>query len=570
MHQKPKQIFILFVYAGLLLLLWPLSVWAANLLSNDMLEAPFVKYGDYTDPFNRHWDLKVAESWEKFIIAQDGDRLRFFSSCDWAAFNNSVFCEKTDGAEAQVIWSAKSFEAGIYQQVSGLTIGKNYGFQGGILQVWETTSSQTDGKMFRSVGIDPYGGIDPSSANVIWSPEEDQDVAWFWPGIGAQAKATTMTVFVRIRSPHDVVTSLTANQVWIDNTFMDEAPTTNLNLTVDSPTQVTATWSGTALSGFALFAYDAQYRKTTDSTWTDLQVFASNVPASTTTSKSFAVESGVEYIVRARTWHEQTPGNGHEVPGPWVEKSVIAGGLVAGKVFDNQNNIMSGVTISLAGTPATNTSSDALGEYYLLTGVGTFNLTATNANGWTSTQPISVTVPNLQTIIPLTLTLAPPDNIVNNGDFENGLTGWQLQGTTPTTTSNRYNGAQSLSLSGTVTISQSDTISNSYQPTLAFWYKTEGSDGNDTFRAEILGATSPGPIIAAVTPNNSFSTTTNSNWQFISLPFTSTAVYTGEVGLRFSLSNGGGSPMTVYVDNVSLGSAQEISKVYLPLILQSN
>ena len=169
-----SKLFIVSVTLGITLLFIPLIVRAANLLTNDMLELPFVSYDTYIDPLNRTWTLQVANGWEKFILAdtyKSGQRLRFFTASDWAAFNGSPITEKRDGSNAQVWWSSEVFDTGIYQQVTGLTIGETYGFQAGTLQVFETTGSKTHNKMFRSVGIDPTGGTDPTSPNVVWSPE---------------------------------------------------------------------------------------------------------------------------------------------------------------------------------------------------------------------------------------------------------------------------------------------------------------------------------------------------------------------------------------------------------------
>ncbi|MFQ5611350.1 MAG: hypothetical protein ACE5H9_04365 [Anaerolineae bacterium] len=544
---------------GLLLFL-PVSGRGANLLSNDGLEAPFVQYGTYTNS-GVDWKLQVAHDWEKFIILdntyKDGQRLRFFSASDWAAFNGSPFVEKRDGSDAQVWWSSRKFDAGVYQQITGLTVGEVYGFQAGTLQVWETTGSQTHGKMFRSVGIDPFGGTDPTSPNVLWSPEESLDVDWFYPGVGAQAMAGTMTVFVRVRSPERASTP-NSNQVWVDDTFLDLAPTTSLTLTADSPTQVTATWSGTPRAGFHLFAYEAQYRKATDSSWTDLQVFDSSTdPVPTGSSGQFTVEPGLEYIVRARTWHEQDGGDSHEVPGPWTEQSIVAGGLVSGRVLSNREQGVIGVTVQVSGA-LTATTSDGAGAYSLFTGPGGFSLTTTASSGWTNPQPVQATVANTATT-PLSITLRPPDDIITNGDFESGANGWNLSGSSPATvTTGHRSGAASLQLSGTASLSQTGLISDSYQPVLSFWYNVvSGSPGN--FTAEILGTD-------GLTVTNAFTPSIGGGWQHAWLPLGLTEVYTGQVGVRFRL-NPSGPATVVSLDEVSLGGSWGgPRRAYLPSI----
>ncbi|MBI1878559.1 MAG: hypothetical protein HYR94_10085, partial [Chloroflexi bacterium] len=123
-------------------------------------------------------------------------------------------------------------------------------------------------------------------------------------------------------------------------------------------------------------------------------------------------------------------------------------------------------------------------------------------------------------------------------------------------------GASSLSLSNTVTMSQTGLVSGTYQPVLSFWYKIEGGDGDDSFTAEFLGTDS-------ITPTNSFTISTNGDWQQAWLPLNLTEVYTGPVGVRFSLSQTGPTQTTVYLDEVSLGGSWGgPNQTILPIILK--
>ncbi len=559
--------------AILLMLMLPLALLAANQLQNDGLEPPFNAYGTWTGS-GHVFTLEVAHDWEKFYIPSgtydSGNKLRYFRAS--AVEFLYGFTEKRDGADAQLFWSTKPYDAGIYQQVSGLTPGENYGLQIGILQVYANTTSKTDNKMFRSVGIDPTGGTDPSSSNVIWGPEEGKDVDWFYPGVGAEAISSTMTVFVRVRSTDDAPT-FEENLVWVDDAFLDIAPTTTLTLTLDSATQVTANWSGTPRSGFNLFAYEAQYRKDTETTWTDLQVFTSDEganPPSTGTSQSFTVEPWVEYLVRARTWHEQSGGDSHEIPGPWTEGSFTSGGMVTGNVLDNRGNSMNGATVSVSGH-ATSTTTTNDGSYTLFTGAGSFEIEASLGSGWSIPNPVGVTVPDISAIVPLTITLRPAEDAISNGDFTAGLTGWDDSGTTPTTSSAEYRTAgRSLKLTGDVSISQTSAISGGYEPILSFWYKLSGGDGDDVFTAQILGDETVLLSAAGMLSfTNTFSTSTIGNWQHHWLSLNLTEVYTGEVGVKFTLSQSGLTQTTVYLDEVSLGKAGGgPNKTYLPIVLK--
>lgn len=573
---KIKRFWMIVLSVSMGFLLVPLAVWGANLLKNDGLEAPFVQYGTYRDT----WKLQVAHDWNKFVIDsyENEKRLRYFSSCEWAAFNGGPVCEKRDGSEAQVWWSSEKFDSGVYQQISRLAVGEHYGFEAGILQVWETTRSQTDGKMFRSVGIDPYGGTDAKSPHVIWGPEEDQDVDWFYPGVGATAMSSTVTVFARVRSPYEASTP-NSNQVWVDDTFFDLAPTTTLTLQADLPTRIIARWNGAPRAGFHLFAYEAQYKKATDLAWPNLQYFDSRTEETdlpTGTSASFAVEPGEDYLVRARMWHEvDGPGNahaGHEVPGPWAEESISTGGVVKGKILTNQGQGLGNATVTAAET-ATATTSIGGGSYSLFTGPGEFSLTATISSGWTSPVPVAVTVP-LTGAARLTLTLRPPDNAILSGDFENSLDGWQTTLSDPQyLTANRRSGDYSLCLTETAELTYTTQVNAMYAPVLSFWYRVDGADGS-RLTAQIFG-----PASLAPTTPLTFTAATN-GWQFAWLPLnlrnapggtgyfiSPTNVYSGEVGVRFSVTQAGAPGTRFCLDEVSLGrSWGGPNKVLLPLI----
>lgn len=547
---------------GLAAALLPLSVWAANLLQNDGLEAPFVKYGTWDSGQGKVFDLEVAHNWERFFIPagtyNNGDKLRYFRASALEFLYHYV--EKRDGQDAQLFWSTSPFDAGIYQQVTGLTPGETYGVQAGILQVYQNTHTTTQNKMFRSVGIDPTGGTDPTASSVIWGPEENRTPNWFYPGVGTQAISSTMTMFVRVRSLYDAPAT-EENSVWVDDTFLDVAPTTTLSLTVDSATQVTANWSGAPRSGFHLYAYEAQVRKITDSAWTGLQIFTSQTGPSTTTSQSFTVEPGVEYLVRTRTWHEQDAADSHEVPGPWTEATISTGGIINGQVLNSQGVPVSGATVSAAGV-ATTTSTTA-GGFKLQTGAGSFQLQATAGTNTSALLPVAV--PSTTIVVPFTITLRPPDEAITNGDFSTGLTGWSLSGTTPTTSSVEFRTpGRSLQLTGSSGVWQTTAVSGMYRPVLSFWYKLVG-DGNDTFSAHIT------PSGSGIWSLADSSFTTPGDWQFVSLPLNQTEVYTGSITVSFDLTQTGGlSDTVVYVDEVSVGKSWGgPNKVFLPLLVKN-
>jgi hypothetical protein len=332
------------------------------------------------------------------------------------------------------------------------------------------------------------------------------------------------------------------------------APTTSLTLSKNSPTEDKAKWQSTPRSGFQLKGYEAQYRKITETTWTNLQLVDSSNDFSLATSQVFSGEKGIEYVVRARTWHEQIGGDSHEVPGPWAEKTIALGGHISGRVLDNRAEPFGGLIVQAS--PILSKTAGPQGNYSLVTGVGSFSLTVKGGGSWTTPQAVRAVVPDDETTLPLTITLRPADDIIQNGDFESSsLAPWSHTISQPTfITTNQRSGQQSLCLTG--------LISAMFRPTLSFWYQVQSGDGADLLTAEVLGTSD-------LTPTNRFTTTTVSNtWQHAWLDLNLTEVYSGSVGVRFILNKVGPTPATVCLDEISLGGARRTYQLYLPVVVK--
>jgi hypothetical protein len=143
------------VSLGVLLAL-PVAALAANLLTNGNFDFFSVVSGRSWNGF----DEKVGTDWAHFYIDDDTreDKLHWFSSTPYEL-------EGEDGS-AQVLWSAYEYDAGIYQRVTGLTVGTAYGFDVPFTTFWRGPGyPDSDGIMKKQVGIDPTGGTVPTSAD---------------------------------------------------------------------------------------------------------------------------------------------------------------------------------------------------------------------------------------------------------------------------------------------------------------------------------------------------------------------------------------------------------------------
>jgi hypothetical protein len=160
----------------------------------------------------------VASDWTPFVEF----------SVEPPAFNSAG---ETPLAPAQEIFCGwLPFTAGIYQQVQ-VTPGAAYVAAIGWAPYasYDDTGRRNAGQFIgRKVGVDPRGGTDPTSANIVWSPEVWDELGGVFPQlrVSAVAQTGTVTVFVRAHNPQ----SHGNDKVWFDA----------VTLMVD-PTQPTAT-----------------------------------------------------------------------------------------------------------------------------------------------------------------------------------------------------------------------------------------------------------------------------------------------------------------------------------------
>lgn len=157
---------------------------SAQTLQNGHFTAPFVVVDSNT---------AVAANWTAYELSANPQ------------FKQSDFEQMPGGPGGQVscqqIWADWStFEAGVYQRVSGATIGQCYRAKGWFMSIYgqgQTIANIQDGNIYQRIGVDPYGGTNPNSANVIWSWNDPMDRRWREIPVDAVAKSTTITVFAR-------------------------------------------------------------------------------------------------------------------------------------------------------------------------------------------------------------------------------------------------------------------------------------------------------------------------------------------------------------------------------------
>ncbi len=193
-----------------------------NLLTDGDFEAPTWRAQDGIG------ELKIAPGWRGWYV--EANRIQpyvkrpsncdtsdptcywarpEFNSADFDAFPNRVH----NGFKAQKYFTyGRMHEAGLYQQAVGIQPSATLRFSI-YMQAWQCSEPKNCGEngshsdapaeMHLRVGIDPYGGTDPLSANVVWSPEKPAFDQWVQFSVQAQAKGSAVTVFSHSRAEWD-------------------------------------------------------------------------------------------------------------------------------------------------------------------------------------------------------------------------------------------------------------------------------------------------------------------------------------------------------------------------------
>ena len=152
--------------------------------------------GDFEGAFVSREGLgEVADGWAPFVEA--GGVPQFLKGT-----------RKAKGRKSQRIWSDYvPFRAGIYQRVVGVTPGETYIARAQVLSIFGEGDTAIQGlNMGKQIGLDPQGGDDPSSPDVIWSDVNWEDRAWqegeqaLW--VSATGGAGVITLFIRVNNAY--------------------------------------------------------------------------------------------------------------------------------------------------------------------------------------------------------------------------------------------------------------------------------------------------------------------------------------------------------------------------------
>lgn len=222
----------------------------SNLLDNGDFEGSFIEL-DGADPRN------VAESWTPWHTPPS-DSSPSFANHDPNYDEETDRVRLADDGKAQKYFTLfATHQGGIYQEVDSLTGGTTYRFSI-YAYVWSSSFEDTDfsedpGDVVVRVGIDPNGGADATSDDIIWSTA----ATFFYDAyrqyaVIATAEGDAITVFVE----STVSEPRANNYIYLDDAVL-EAVSESVVVVEDTPTQETdanlddAAATETAASGTA-------------------------------------------------------------------------------------------------------------------------------------------------------------------------------------------------------------------------------------------------------------------------------------------------------------------------------
>ncbi|MCY4526993.1 MAG: LysM domain-containing protein, partial [Anaerolineaceae bacterium] len=194
----------------------PAGAQTGNALTNPGFEAAFNTRDDEAL-------IQVAEDWIPWHREPEGDDAATWELLQpeyMPARGTDEIAYVHEGESAQTLRSFyATFDAGLFQQVEDVETDSWLRFSA-FAWVWSSVTddpeqSEQDGDVFVQVGIDPDGGTDPESDEIVWS-EISYEIydSWREYVVVTQAMSDEVTVFVRAL----VAEPVRNTQVWFDQT----------------------------------------------------------------------------------------------------------------------------------------------------------------------------------------------------------------------------------------------------------------------------------------------------------------------------------------------------------------
>lgn len=157
----------------------------------------------------------VADGWDPFVFGGSPPNFRWVDN------------EQIDPGGSQQIYTSDTFDAGVMQTVHNLQPGTQYWFRLGYslaAKSYNGPNVRVD-SIGRKVGVDPFGGTDSHSPNIIWGPDffDGGPAVNIYPAMYMvfPARSPNATIFLRAIARDN---SGGENRVWLDAVCMEARP----------------------------------------------------------------------------------------------------------------------------------------------------------------------------------------------------------------------------------------------------------------------------------------------------------------------------------------------------------
>lgn len=215
MKQTQKVLFITLTLCLLLGINLVTAQDSDNLLTNSGFEGSFT-----TSPGDQ--PRQIAQGWTAWHVPATDEMPSFQNASPKYQPVSPDSSRIRTGSNAQLYFSFfETHEGGIYQQVSNVTNGTEYRFSI-YAHIWSSTFDDVDisedpGDVALRVGIDPTGGTDGTSSDIIWSTPAIFYDTYRQYSVIATASSSTITVFVE----STVGTPVQNSYIYLDDAVLE-------------------------------------------------------------------------------------------------------------------------------------------------------------------------------------------------------------------------------------------------------------------------------------------------------------------------------------------------------------
>lgn len=220
------------------LILAVLMVFAFGIGIGQTQEENLLSNPGFEDGFD---SSQVADGWVSWV-SDDTDAPSFQEAPTYLqasdASDNGLIPQVRSGDEAQAMFSFfATHDAGIYQQVSGVKSGSELRFSiyGHVFSnnLADVDQSANPGGVTIRVGIDPTGGTDPFSDDIVYTEPFITYDTFIQYNVIATADGDTVTVFVRSTVTEPVQNTI----VFLDDAVLNVTPESSEPVETEEPTE---------------------------------------------------------------------------------------------------------------------------------------------------------------------------------------------------------------------------------------------------------------------------------------------------------------------------------------------